>query len=299
GAGAQSCPEAVPCRRGQPDLSRAGPDAVSRPGSGVCGRPHRRHHAGCAQRGQRGGGGVVPAGPHRLHGHSPLGGGGHGRPRAPGSGIDGHPGGGRVGPPRRPNGRRDADPLIVPAAVWPQRGEAALNPLVLWNWFVDWVLPFAVVFGTIVLVHELGHFLVARRAGVKVHEFAIGFGRAFVQWKRGETRYSIRIFPLGGFVKLAGMDPAVEREEEIAPDDERSFQRKPLWQRMAIIAAGPAANFLLAFLLLVVFYAAITVPFAVADVLPGSPAERAGILPGDRIVAVERQRVTNLAELSG
>lgn len=174
-----------------------------------------------------------------------------------------------------------------------------MNPLVLWNWFIDWVLPFAVVFGTIVLVHELGHFLVARRAGVKVHEFAIGFGRAFVQWKRGETRYSIRIFPLGGFVKLAGMDPAVEREEEIAPDDERSFQRKPLWQRMAIIAAGPAANFLLAFLLLVVFYAAITVPFAVADVLPGSPAERAGILPGDRIVAVERQRVTNLAELSG
>jgi len=174
-----------------------------------------------------------------------------------------------------------------------------VNPLILWNWFVDWVLPFAVVFGTIVLFHELGHFVVARRAGVKVHEFAIGFGRALVQWKRGETRYSVRIFPLGGFVKLAGMDPAPDPEEEVAPDDERSFQRKPLWQRMAIIAAGPLANFVLAFLLLVVFYAAITVPFAVADVMPGSPAEAAGLLPGDRIVAVEGQPVSNLAELSG
>jgi len=174
-----------------------------------------------------------------------------------------------------------------------------VNPLALWSWFVDWVVPFAVVFGTIVLFHELGHFLVARRFGVKVHEFAIGFGRALVQWKRGETRYSLRLFPLGGFVKLAGMDAAVDPEEEIPPDDERSFQTKPVWQRMAIIAAGPAANFVLAFVLLVVFYAAIAVPFAVADVLPGSPAEAAGMRPGDRIVAVEGQPVSNLAELSG
>ncbi len=173
-----------------------------------------------------------------------------------------------------------------------------MNPLVLWTWFVDWVVPFAVVFGTIVLFHELGHFAVARWTGVKVYEFAIGFGRALVQWKRGETRYSVRVFPLGGFVKLAGMDPAVDPEEDIPADDERSFQRKPLWQRMAIIAAGPLANFVLAFILLVIFYAAVTVPFAVADVLPGGPAAAAGVLPGDRIVAVEGRPVANLSELS-
>jgi len=171
--------------------------------------------------------------------------------------------------------------------------------LALWDWFLDWLAPFAVVFGAIVLVHELGHFLVARRFGVKVHEFAIGFGRALVQWKRGETRYSVRVFPLGGFVKLAGMDAAVDPQEEIAPDDPRSFKTKPVWQRMAIIAAGPVANFFLAFVLLVVFYAGVTVPFAVADVLPGSAAEAAGVLPGDRIVAVNGQPVSNLAELSG
>lgn len=174
-----------------------------------------------------------------------------------------------------------------------------MNPLALWNVLIHWVAPFVVVFGAIVLFHELGHYLVARRFGVKVHEFAIGFGRSLVQWKRGETRYSLRIFPLGGFVKLAGMDAAVDPEEEIPADDPRSFKTKPVWQRMAIIAAGPAANFLFAFLLLVVFYAAISVPFAVADVLPGSPAQAAGVLAGDRIIAVEGQPVTNLAELSG
>ncbi|MBO8141020.1 MAG: RIP metalloprotease RseP [Firmicutes bacterium] len=174
-----------------------------------------------------------------------------------------------------------------------------MNATTLWDLFAGWVLPFAVVFGTIVLVHELGHFLVARRVGVKVHEFAIGFGRAVFQWKRGETRYSLRIFPLGGFVKLAGMDAAVDPAEEIDPEDHRNFQNKPLWQRMATIAAGPLANFALAVVLLIVFYAAVEVPFKVADVLPGSPAQAAGILPGDRIIAVEGNPVHNLADLTG
>lgn len=178
------------------------------------------------------------------------------------------------------------------------KGASGLNPLALWNVFVSWIVPFVAVFGTIVFFHELGHYVVARRFGIKVHEFALGFGRAIVQWKRGETVYSVRIFPLGGFVKLAGMDAAVDPEEEINEDDERSFHNKPLWQRMATIAAGPLANFVLAFILLFLFHWAIAVPFAVRDVMPDSPAALAGVRAGDEIVSVEGRPVSNLSELS-
>lgn len=174
-----------------------------------------------------------------------------------------------------------------------------MQPLALWDWFVSWIVPFVVVFGAIVLVHELGHFLVARSVGVKVHEFAIGFGRAIFSRKRGETVYSLRVFPLGGFVKMAGMDPAVDPDEEIGDFDERNFHNKPLWQRMITIAAGPLANVLFAIVLLVVFHAFISVPFAVADVLPDSSAKAAGILPGDRIISVQGEPVSDLAGLSG
>lgn len=173
-----------------------------------------------------------------------------------------------------------------------------MDPLALWEILTTWIIPFVVVFGTIVLVHEAGHYLVARRVGIKVHEFAIGFGKAIVQWKRGETVYSVRIFPLGGFVKLAGMDAAVDPDEEVPEDDERTFQSKTIGQRMATIAAGPLANLLLAFVLLFFFHWLVVVPFSVTDVLPDSPAALAGIQPGDVIVAVEGQRVSTLPELS-
>lgn len=173
-----------------------------------------------------------------------------------------------------------------------------MQPLVIWEWFVSWIVPFALVFGTIVLVHELGHFLVARGVGIKVHEFAIGFGRAVLKRKRGETVYSLRLFPLGGFVKMAGMDEAVDPDEETEVEDERNFHNKALWQRMLTIAAGPLANIVFAIVLLVIFHALIMVPFAVADVLPGSPAAQAGVQPGDRIVSVQGEPVSDLPELS-
>src|SRR5690606_1525826 len=114
---------------------------------------------------------------------------------------------------------------------------------------LTWVVPFVVLVGTIIFIHELGHFLAAKRAGVKVYEFAIGFGRPLFRRKIGETVYSVRLLPLGGFVKMAGMDPAVDPSEAVDEDSDRNFNRKSVGQRMGIIAAGPLMNFLLAVVL--------------------------------------------------
>lgn len=148
-------------------------------------------------------------------------------------------------------------------------------------------VSFVVIFGSIVFFHELGHFAVAKAVGVRVMEFALGFGPAIGKFRRGETQYSIRLFPLGGFVKLAGMDPALRPEDEVAEGDRGNFNSRPLWQRMAIIAAGPFMNFLLAFVLISGYYAIAFVPPTVTRVLEGMPAAEAGIEPGDVIVAVD------------
>ena len=149
-------------------------------------------------------------------------------------------------------------------------------------------VAFVVVFGTIVLFHELGHFLMARASGVLVREFSIGFGPPVARLRRGLTVYSLRLLPLGGFVRLEGMDNPVEggaeaaEEPRLPPGDPRRFHNRPLWQRMATIAAGPAMNFILAGALFAVLF----VPPVVQELEPGGPAERAGILPGDRLVRV-------------
>lgn len=149
------------------------------------------------------------------------------------------------------------------------------------------IVSFVVIFGLIVFFHELGHFAAAKMAGVRVYEFALGFGPVLLKKRRGETQYSLRAFPLGGFVKFAGMDPALTKDQELPEDDERNFHRKPLWQRMAIIAAGPFMNFFLAFLLIAGYYMTIFLPPTITGVVPGSPAAQAGLMPGDVIVSVE------------
>lgn len=150
------------------------------------------------------------------------------------------------------------------------------------------LLAFVVVFGTIVLIHELGHFLVARAAGVLVREFSIGFGPAIARIRRGFTVYSLRLLPLGGFVRLEGMENPLEgggepgEEPRLPRDDSRRFHNRPLWQRMATIGAGPAMNFVLAGVL----FSLLFVPPVVQGLEPGGPAERAGIQVGDRLVRV-------------
>ena len=105
------------------------------------------------------------------------------------------------------------------------------------------LLSFLLVIGISVVIHELGHFLFSLRFDVKVYEFAFGMGPAFFQKRRGETVYSLRAFPIGGFVRLAGMEE--EQDGESAPP-ERTYPHKPPSQRFAILAGGPLFNILLA-----------------------------------------------------
>ncbi len=158
-------------------------------------------------------------------------------------------------------------------------------------------LSFLVVLGILIFVHEFGHFLVARRLGVGVTKFSFGFGPKLAGITRGETEYLISAVPLGGYVKLVGENEA----EEVPPEDrERAFSHKPVWVKMAIVAAGPAANLGFAFL---VFWALFLggIPALtpkIGDVLPDTPAARAGIEAGDLVVRVGEKEITTWEELA-
>ncbi len=154
------------------------------------------------------------------------------------------------------------------------------------------------VFGILIFFHELGHFTVAKFVGIKVHEFSLGFGPKLLTLPRGETSYILRIFPLGGFVRMAGMDPN-EKDEE---DDVRGFNSKTVGQRIAVIFAGPLMNFLLAVLLFSTIFIFQGIPVAttvISEVIPDFPAAKSGIMAGDRILAVDGQPVDSWEELSG
>ncbi|NMB02673.1 MAG: RIP metalloprotease RseP [Firmicutes bacterium] len=155
------------------------------------------------------------------------------------------------------------------------------------------LVSFVVIFGTIVFFHELGHFVVAKLAGIKVYEFAVGFGPVLGSRTRGDTKYSIRALPLGGFVKMAGMDEPEDGAAAVEDDDPDSFQSKNLLWRLATIAAGPLMNFVFAIFLFVLYFMLVAVPPTITYVEPNSPAEIAGIVPGDVFVSVDGESVSD------
>jgi regulator of sigma E protease len=162
------------------------------------------------------------------------------------------------------------------------------------------VATFLVMLSVLIVLHELGHFILARRNGVRVNEFAVGFGPRLAAWKspRSGTQYSLRAFPVGGFCAMEGEDGKGSEAEQqrsfrAQPHDLQSnFQAKSPWRRLAIILAGPVANFLLCYAILLIGALAFGVASdktsqpVVREVIAGSPAEIGGIRPGDRIVAI-------------
>ncbi len=149
----------------------------------------------------------------------------------------------------------------------------------------DVLIPFVLLLGVLIFIHELGHFAVAKWLGVKVEKFSIGFGPSLFARRVGETEYVVAALPLGGFVKMLGELPG-----EALPPDElgRAFNHRPVWQRIAIALAGPVMNLVLPVLLIAAILMAgvPTLTSRVGGVLPGSPAERAGLREGDRVLAV-------------
>ena len=155
------------------------------------------------------------------------------------------------------------------------------------------VLALLVTLGILVTVHEFGHFWVARRCGVKVLKFSIGFGKAVKTWVgKDGVEYVIAPIPLGGYVRMLGQEDTSVPDAEAVPAEDRSksFAAKSVWQRMAISAAGPAANFLLAiviFWIINIAYGTSGVAPIISSVVEGSVAERAGLESGDEILAVD------------
>lgn len=169
------------------------------------------------------------------------------------------------------------------------------------------ILQFLVVLTIVVFVHEFGHFIVARWCGVKVGMFSIGFGREIFGFTdRKGTRWRFAWIPLGGYVKFiddenAASQPSADKLDRLSVEDRSgAFQTKPLWQRAAVVAAGPIANFLLA----IAVYAGVNLAFGVRTITPtvgevkdGMPAAVAGIKPGDRITSIDGWTVEGFEDI--
>lgn len=168
-----------------------------------------------------------------------------------------------------------------------------------------YLFAFVVVLSLVVIVHEGGHFFVARRCGVKVTDFSLGFGPEL--WGHVDqkgTRWKVCAVPLGGYVKMLGDEDAASARKStnnVAPEDlDKTFLAQKLWKRALIIFAGPGMNYVFSFVVLTGLFwsfGTLTVPPIVGEVLPESAAQKAGILSGDKIVSVNGKEIHSFTEI--
>jgi regulator of sigma E protease len=167
---------------------------------------------------------------------------------------------------------------------------------------VTTIVAFIVVLGILILVHEFGHFIVARLSGVGVERFSIGFGPVLARFRGKETEYCISLFPLGGYVKMMGDDEnLLEGGRTGVVDAHRAFNLKPLPIRFLIVFAGPAMNFVLAAVIFALVFMILGRPVAppvVGRVTDGGPVARAGLHTGDRITAVDGQPIQHWEDVA-
>lgn len=190
-----------------------------------------------------------------------------------------------------------------------------MNSALLFEWINSFgyaVFGTILVLGVLIFIHEMGHFLVAKKLGIGVKTFSLGFGPRVWGFKRGETEYLLSLLPLGGYVSLQGEDPEASEEDSVEgvevldepaePEDPaKSFYLRPVSHRMAVIFAGPLFNLLFALILSWGLHmTGLPVPGTwVGKVLPNTPAQVAGLLADDHIVAVQGKRVRKWLELVG
>ena len=158
---------------------------------------------------------------------------------------------------------------------------------------MSWLIVF-LGFCFLIMIHEAGHFFAAKATGMRVERFFLFFGPTIWSFKRGETEYGVKAIPLGGYVKITGMNP----EEDVPPEHQaNAYFRKPVWKRIVVVAAGPAVNIVLAFLILFGVYLVSgrsEIDQRVGEVKGGMPAAKV-LKPGDRIVAIDGKRFAGLS----
>ena len=171
---------------------------------------------------------------------------------------------------------------------------------------IETIIPFIILISVIVFVHEFGHYFYAKKFGVKVTDFSIGFGKKILGWKdKSGTLWKICIFPLGGYVKFFGdTNPASFKEKKtkfLKSQEKYILETKKLYQRVIIVSAGPAANFVLAFFIFIFIFMVFGKDFSIPvikDVRIDGPAYKAGLKINDQIISINNKKINSIAEVS-